>query len=224
MGLYVCRAKNTRKAEERAAAKAKKDAEKQREADEREADKCDETTRRRSALQDTDAGVRWEAVYMLGLLSTRDLATHAGALIARLADADAHVRKAAAESAAELVGSLSPEVIAMHVTDLVSTIEHKDPRMRKAAAEALGKLSPEVLATNAALVAKLEDADADVAQTLGKLALKTRAAALVAKLRPPVLLLIRVGIMRTACMLLASSHQMCSRRTPPPSPTSSSRR
>ena len=75
------------------------------------------------------------------------------------------------------------EVIAMmDVTCLVNTIEHKDPRVRTAAAEALGKLSPEVLATNAALVAKLEDADANVAQTLGKLALEIRAAALVAEL------------------------------------------
>ena len=112
-----------RKAEERAAAEAKKDAEKQREADWRAL--CDATATRRSALQDTDAGVRLEAVYMLGLLSPRDLATHAGALIARLADADADVRK----KAAEIVGTLSPEVIAMHVTGLVSTIEHAAAKM-----------------------------------------------------------------------------------------------
>ena len=133
------------------------------------------------AKQDADANwevVHMEAVHMLGSLSPRDLATHAGALIARLADAGARVCK----EAAKIVGTLSPEVIAMHVTCLVDTIDHKDPRMRNAAAEALGKLSPELLETNAALVAKLENADADVAQIFGKLALKIRAAALVAEL------------------------------------------
>ena len=85
---------------------------------------------------------------------------HMDALVARLADSESFVRKAAWELVTKLGAE---ETLAQHVTMIATKLEDSDPRVRRRVVQTLGKLEPAALAQyGAALAARLEDVDEKV--------------------------------------------------------------
>ena len=89
-------------------------------------------------------------------LKPTELAGKAGFVVRLLMEPDWRVRKAAAETLAQL--EPEPAALARHADALVKALEDPDWRVRKAVVETMSKLKPATLAMHvAALVTMLED-------------------------------------------------------------------
>jgi len=138
-------------------------------------------------FEDSDSGVRLEAVSTLGQLDAASLAPHAPALVAMLKDSVSYVRKAAVSTLAKLDAA----TLAQHAPALVARLEDSDSDVRMAAVSTLGLLDAATLARHApAIVARLEDSDSGVrsaaVSTLGLLdaaTLAQHAPAILARLK-----------------------------------------
>jgi len=89
-----------------------------------------------------DFQVKVGALWTLGFLPPDVLVSHAGAVVAKLLDTNAAVRKEALQT----LGKLPPEVLAKHGAAVVAKLQDADGPVREAALKTLGKLTDDVLA------------------------------------------------------------------------------
>ena len=137
-------------------------------------------------LEDTEAGVRAEALTTLCKLKHAALARHADAVAARLLDSSTGVRSAALKT----LRKLKTRTLSRHADVVVAMLSVSDSEVRSEALATMGKLRWETLAQHAGSVAaRLEDSSGDVrrdaSQTLRKLdpaAVAQYADALIARL------------------------------------------